>query len=401
MLLSAAVALACGKSADRPGGAPVSVTATVDGPAAEVEVGGVDRTALRRLARLAPNDSVWTNVVGVYVERDASDAARAASAVSPSPPAVIGRYSVTGDRVEFRPRFPFAAGVSYRVHVDTAALRRLAEHSGATLGPTTTSPLVYRFSSPAATRARTTRVVGVHPSATRVPSNLLRWYVDFSAPMEPGSALAHVHLLDESGREVRGAFLALDQELWDPARRRLTLLFDPGRVKRGVRTNLEAGAPLVAGRRYRLVIDNGWLDGDGAALASGFEHAFEAVAADRQSPKPAWWRLTLPAAGARSGLGVAFGEPLDHALASRMLAVYDTAGQRVPGAVSLASDDSLWQFLPDRPWQRGAYALRVNTALEDVAGNSVARVFDADMLPNTNISVTAVDSVASVRFHIP
>ena len=97
--------------------------------------------------------------------------------------------------------------------------------------------------------------------------------------MEPGNALAHVHLLDESGREVSGAFLALEQELWDPERRRLTLLFDPGRVKRGVRTNVESGAPLVTGRRYRLVIDDEWKDGTGAALASGFELAFEVIRA--------------------------------------------------------------------------------------------------------------------------
>src|SRR4029450_9861973 len=114
-----------------------------------------------------------------------------------------------------------------------------------------------------------------------------------------GTALQHVHLMDEAGREVPGAFLALDQELWDPERRRLTLLFDPGRVKRGVRTNVESGAPLVAGRRYRLAIDDGWTDGNGAQLASGFEHAFDVGEADRRSPDPNRWRLTRPSPGTR------------------------------------------------------------------------------------------------------
>ena len=160
--------------------------------------------------------------------------------------------------------------------------------------------------------------------------------------MEPGSALAHVHLMDEAGREVPRAFLALDQELWDPERRRLTLLFDPGRVKRGIRTNLESGAPLVAGRRYTLAIDDQWLDGTGTPIASGYRLAFEAVGADRRSPDPRRWRLAPPTAATRVPLRVAFGEPLDHALASRMVSVHDSSGRSLAGSAQIAESDSVW-----------------------------------------------------------
>ena len=237
---------------------------------------------------------------------------------------------------------------------------------------------MHRFSIPATARERTTRVIAVHPALPQLPSNLLRLYVEFSAPMEPGSALTHVHLMDEAGREVTGAFLALEQELWDPARRRLTLLFDPGRVKRGIRTNLESGAPLVAGRRYALVIDDQWPDGNGAPLASGYRLAFEAVGADRRSPDPTRWRLTPPAAGTRAALRVAFGEPLDHALASRMLSVQDASERPVAGAAVLAEGDSVWTFAPSAAWSAGAYTVRVDSALEDVAGNNISRLFDVD-----------------------
>ena len=175
-----------------------------------------------------------------------------------------------------------------------------------------------------------------------------------------------------------GAFLALDQELWDPERRRLTLLFDPGRVKRGVRTNVESGAPLIAGRRYRLVIDDTWVDGSGAPLASGYEHAFETTEADRRSPDPARWHLTTPAAGTRAPLQVSFGEPLDHALAARLLTVLDGRGTFVSGSVELAANDGRWIFTPQRDWAAGDYTLRVGGALEDLAGNNIARVFDVD-----------------------
>ena len=321
-----------------------------------VEVRGLDRATIRRLERLEPNDPTWSGVVAVYVEGSGSGSART--------PPVIGRYSASVDRVRFEPRFPFAAGVAYRVEVDTGV------RGGAAVA--------HRFALPPMARARTTRVTGVYPSATRLPSNLLRWYIETSAPMEPGNALQHVHLMDESEREVTGAFLALEQELWDPARRRLTVLFDPGRVKRGVRTNVESGAPLVAGRRYRLVIDDAWTDGSGAQLASGFEQAFEAADADRRSPDPKRWRRTTPTAGTPAPLQVSFGEPLDHALAARMLTVSDARGIPVPGSVALAEGDSAWTFTPAQPWVTGDYSLRVSGALEDLAGNNVVRVFDVD-----------------------
>jgi hypothetical protein len=300
----------------------------------------------------------------VYVDRGVADTA--------STPAVIGRYVISEGRVRFEPRFPFAAGVAYRVEVDTSALGD-REPGGAQ-----NALLTYRFALPAESHARTTRVTGVYPSVARVPSNLLRWYIETSAPMEPGNALQHVHLMDEAGREVPGAFLALDDELWDPERRRLTLLFDPGRVKRGVRTNVESGAPLVAGRRYHLVIDDGWTDGTGAPIASRFDHAFEAVEADRRSPEPGQWHLSLPRASTRAPLQVSFGEPLDHALATRMLAAFDPDGERVAGAVTLAEGDSTWSFTPALPWLAGDYSLRVGGALEDLAGNNLVRVFDVD-----------------------
>ena len=330
-----------------------------------VEVRGLSRATASRLRRLAPNDLVWQRLLAVYVDRGAADRT--------STPVVIGRYVMSEGRVRFEPRFPFAPGVSYRVEVDTAALGR-----GLDAGSARAAPLTQRFALPAVRHARTTRVTGVYPSVARVPSNLLRWYIETSAPMEPGTALQHVHLVDEAGREVPGAFLTLDEELWDPARRRLTLLFDPGRVKRGVRTNVESGAALVEGRRYHLVIDEGWNDGTGAQLASRFDHAFEVVEADRRSPDPDRWRLMLPRASTRVPLHVSFGEPLDHALSTHMLVVLDPDGERVRGSVTLAEGDSAWTFTPKLPWLAGDYSLRVDGALEDLAGNNVVRVFDVD-----------------------
>ena len=364
--------LACSEPTAR-----VEITAQTTGPEHAVRVSGLARARRQALERLAPNDTTWGRILAVYVDQ-------------PGATPIIGRYAVSGDGVRFMPRFPFTAGVSYRVEVDTGVV------------PATAPRLTHRFALPAAVLARTTRVVGIHPSSPVLPSNTLRWYIEFSSPMETGNALAHVHLLDEAGREVKGAFLALDQELWDPERRRVTLLFDPGRVKRGVRTNEESGAPLVDGRRYRLVVDDSWPDGTGAALASGAELAFAAGGDDRRSPDPAQWRLTIPSAGTRDGLAVAFGESLDHALAQRMVTVYDMLGTRVGGTVTLAANDSVWVFSPERAWSEGDYSLHVDSALEDVAGNSVAQVFDTDRrVDSTGARTVEGQATRMVRFRVP
>jgi hypothetical protein len=355
-----------------------------EGAASSVEVRHLDRGLLRRLSRVPPNDSAWRGAFSVIVDgatRGRSDAAEAVPVAlgaagqgrSGSLPQVIGRYEVHGDGLHFIPKFPLAPGVAYDVRVDLAALGALAGTASQSGGV-----IARRLALPSREERRTTRIQAVHPARDTLPENLLRWYVELSAPMAPGEALSHVHLIDEAGREVLGAFLQLDEELWDPAHRRLTLLFDPGRVKRGVRTNLESGAPLIAGRRYRLTIDAAWPDGSGARLASGFDHAFYAGPADRTSPSVERWTISPPEAGTRRPLGVAFGEALDHALASRMIAVRDSSGRRVDGTVALDTRDERWSFTPLSAWAPGRYELRVDARLEDVAGNNLARVFDAD-----------------------
>ena len=223
------------------------------------------------------------------------------------------------------------------------------------------------------------RVVAVYPSVHRVPSNLLRVYIEFSAPMESDWARTHVRLLDDSNRVVEHAFLEMDDELWDPGRRRLTILFDPGRVKRGLRSHVEMGAPLMEGRHYRLVVDSGWKDSRGAPLVRSFTHDMVVGSFDGASPDPRCWTVSSTRVGTREPLRVRFDEPLDHALASRLITVVDSAGAPIVGRASADEDDTVWRFTPASPWRAGAHSLRVSTALEDLAGNSVGRLFDTDV----------------------
>ena len=127
-----------------------------------------------------------------------------------SRPATAGRLVADGDDRCFVPRFPFLAGTSYEVEVD-----------GAVVGTATYADRSMSGS--------TTEVIGIRPTGGVVPRNLLRCYVEFSGPMREAGA-THVRLLDAAGAPLVGALLATQYELWDPDRRRLTVLLDPARI---------------------------------------------------------------------------------------------------------------------------------------------------------------------------
>ena len=142
-------------------------------------------------------------------------------------------------------------------------------------------------------------------------------YVHFSAPMSVGEAYQHVRLRNASGDVVPDAILEVLEELWDPERRRLTLLFDPGRIKRDLEPNLTLGLPLRDGESYVLEIDEGWRDGSGRPLAEGFSKTFSVEAVDRASPDTDTWVVRAPAAGSRDPLAIVFPEPLGPITATR------------------------------------------------------------------------------------
>ena len=160
-----------------------------------------------------------------------------------SRPATAGRLVADGDDVCFVPRFPFLAGTEYEVEVD-----------GTVIGTATCAAR--------STSTPTTEVIGIHPTAVEVPRNLLRCYVEFSAPMREAGA-THVRLVDADGAPLVGALLATEYELWDPDRRRLTVLLDPARIKRGLAPHRAVGYPLREDTSVTLVVDAEFPDASG------------------------------------------------------------------------------------------------------------------------------------------
>jgi hypothetical protein len=315
----------------------------------------LDPEFLAELESRALSAEEWQEVFAVYT-----------GSVPGDRPAVAGSYAIFDGRIVFRPRFPLVDGLTYSARLDVEP------------------PLVATFSLPKEETEPTTVVTEVYPTADELPENLLRVYVHFSAPMTRGEAYERVKLIEEPGGKVIGKvidrpFVEIAEELWDPDVRRLTLLFDPGRIKRGLRPHDEVGPPLRAGISYRLVVDAGWSDAEGLPLKAPFEKRFSTFAADRTSPDPDDWVLEAPASGGREGVVLAFPEPFDHGLLTRVLHVRDAGGRRLPGRVEIGEGERRWTFSPDLPWAAGNYEIVVETLLEDLAGNNLRYVFDTDL----------------------
>lgn len=289
---------------------------------------------------------------------------------------IAGTYAWHGDNLSFKPNFTFVPGQRY--HSVFAYPTFLSNAGNKQASPEKVNKLLeVSFSIPEEKTAPTS-IEDVHPQAQVLPENMLRMYISFSSPMMPGEAYDHITLLTENGTRVEKAFLIIDQELWDPERKRFTLLFDPGRVKRGIQSNMELGSPLQAGQAYRLVIDSNWRDASGNTLSASYTKKFTVSSAERTKLSTKNWKITTPEAGTNDKLMIEFDRPIDYALASKCISITTSRSGKVKGKATLIGG-TRWQFIPEQSWPEDQYYLEVFPHLEDVAGNNFKNAFDIDL----------------------
>ena len=345
----------CGRAA---GPITVSLINSTDPRAQFVRVEGLSSAELRSLDAHAPDAAVWSSFVSVTV------------AGGESLP-VAGSYRIVDGAIHFTPQFGFDAGREYVVRVDPTKLPTPRD-----------APVVVTAVRTAANAAMPTQppttVTGISPGSGVWPENLLRFYIHFSAPMSRAAALDFVKLVDADGREVREAFLPLEVDLWNTERTRYTMLFDPGRVKSGIRPNVELGRAMYQGRRYAITVADAWPDAHGRKLAAPFRYEFTAGQAEERGIDPQAWRVTPPPAAGRAALVVAFPWALDRGLMQRAIGVA-RAGVALPGETTIGENDREWRFVPTEPWRSGPHELVILTILEDPAGNRVGRPFEIEM----------------------
>ena len=210
----------------------------------------------------------------------------------------------------------------------------------------------------------------VFPSSPTLPVNVLRVSLAFTDRQEP-NRLAEISLRYADGSPVGQAFL--NQELWTPDDRTLTLIFDPGRVKTGTLAHQQLGYALKVGRVVNVLLD-------GRILKSWL-----IVGEQRVAPNPRQWKIRVPHAETREPLVMDLGRAIDYMGENSIVAVSPT-NELVHGRAVLGSHESTWTFTPSEPWRSGHYRIVVDRHLEDAEGNAIDDPFERHGTPDIGLT---------------
>ncbi|MEM6387872.1 MAG: hypothetical protein AAF718_16725 [Pseudomonadota bacterium] len=276
---------------------------------------------------------------------------------------IVGSFVRSGDRASFRPKFPFLEDQDY-----TVVWRSL---SGVTQRD------VFQLKGNLDINAP--QLTAIYPSGDVLPENTLRFYIHFSQPMQPHVAMDYISLVGPTGEIDDAALMAFTQELWSADRTRLTVLLDPGRIKRGVGQNLSLGPALTIGIQYSLVVKPGWPTATGKQQLDEYRSAFTVTDSLRSLPTVDSWQLEVPRAGTLDPLVIQFDRPFDREQLEYAIGIESASGELVRGSVEIGNAERLWMFTPIDPWGDVALSIVVDTRLEDVAGNNFQGLLDHDV----------------------
>jgi hypothetical protein len=352
------------------------------------EATGLNASKISEIAKREDGSATFAKFLSVSVVDDSDE---------DSLPSMAGTHAADGSSLRFTPRYALRPGLRYRAVLVPNGTTPDSRPKSAK-GQADANSVTLEVTVPQTAAGEPTEVTHVYPTSATLPENQLKFYIHFSAPMGRGEAYEHARLLDAKGRPADLPFLELAEELWDASGKRLTLLIDPGRIKRGLKPREDLGPVLEAGREYTLVIDRAWRDASGRALKGDFRKRFRTTAPIEEGIDETAWKIVPPAAGSKDPLIVRFPRPLDHALMERTIMVVGVNGTRLAGSGKAADEEQRFEFQPEKAWPPGKYQLIVDTSLEDLAGNRIGRAFDFDELGT--IDKRALGETVSISFKV-
>ena len=267
---------------------------------------------------------------------------------------VFGRWTFTDQRAQFLAAVPLSSGHSYVIRSHLINLDTID---------------IPRLNLPAP------KVLAIYPSSEKVPENLLKIHVAFDREMSDLPSSKYVSMTDSEGDTLKQFFLQLAPELWSEDHKTLTLWLDPGRIKRGLGPNLTHGSPLRAGKNYRLQISAAWPDAHGVPLGQVYQKMYLVVGADRTILDPSQWQLDIPRPGSLDPLLIRFGESLDHIGITKCLSLVK-GNRSLQFATQVLDSELACKLEPFQPWESGSHCILVQSQMEDLAGNTLHRLFD-------------------------
>lgn len=272
---------------------------------------------------------------------------------------ILGSFSEDTEHIAFTPVLPFSKGNTFGV-----------AYKG-------TQIAIFKVGNETAIEVPELEVI--YPRNDTVPVNILKMYMVFSDPMQyVGNPLDFIRVFDETENVEVHPFLGLVAELWNKDHTRLTLWFDPGRIKTDLIPNKEKGLPLKEDHTYTITIDKNWKSATGISLAQSHSKTIHVIGKDVTSPRPETWSIKTPRKNTKEPLKINFHEALDAILALESIKLFK-GNTALPGSLILSNTDNAVVFQPSHPWKVGDYRILVNPILEDLAGNNLQHLFDSDL----------------------
>lgn len=284
---------------------------------------------------------------------------------------MLGSYEVSEAGLTFTPRFLPDPQVSYEVSFSSNRVLKFLKDFSLETDSTWIIKFDGIYENPA-------EVVSFFPQCEMLPANILRIYLTFSEPMSFENPHDFIRIENEEGQIVTEPFVEIEEGLWNENRTRLTLLFHPGRIKRGVGPNMTQGEIFQIGEKYILKVSKNWNAGSGNELKQSYSRSFQIMDPIRKTINIEDWKLDSPDAGSDKELVIRTNHLLDKALAERMISVFDSSGSLVNGAFVFEGSRMELIFRNSDTWRAGAYQIRINPKLEDVCGNTPINVFDLE-----------------------
>lgn len=227
------------------------------------------------------------------------------------------------------------------------------------------------------------QVENIYPSSDTLPSNQLKFNILFSTTMSD-IAYPHINLLDSDGNEIKRALLKEIPELWNEDKTALTIWIEPGRIKKGLGPNEELGEVLYKDQTYYLRISSDIRDRNGIQMNQEYLKKFVATYEDSIIPNIDDWIITSPNTMNMYKLKIDFPESMDYGSMMENLVVYNSNFGEIKGQWFFGKDERSIIFEAHTKWLKGNYTLRINSVVEDLAGNNLKRSFNHQIGNNVN-----------------
>jgi len=267
---------------------------------------------------------------------------------------IFGKVVSRQNEIVFKPLVPFTNRLTYEVKISQKVILTFSVQS----------------------ESNPPQVVNIFPKSDTLPENLLKLYILFDQSMGEGRAEENIALY-RAGEEVEDAFLDLSPELWNKDNTLLTIWIDPGRVKRELERNKRLGEVIKKGSNYTLIVGNEMISKAGIQLPDSYKKEFHVIHRDESKPDVSNWKLSSPTSQSIDPLYITFDEPVDYQVIVNSIRITHEENE-IAGSFEMKNDKTL-NFTPTNSWATGAYALMIESRVEDLAGNNLNRLFDRDI----------------------